>query len=154
GIGQGNSDVVHVSDLSIYVMTSEFGAPSQLEKIEMLDYADLVAINKFDRKGSKDALRDVKKQYRRNHLLFDAPDEQIPVYGTMASRCNDPGTNRFFRAMITRLSEKLQLGWTMGEEMDVEATESEVIHIIPPERTHYLRDIANTVRSYRKEVED
>ncbi|SDC51994.1 methylmalonyl-CoA mutase [Melghirimyces thermohalophilus] len=154
GIGQGNSDVVHVSDLSIYVMTSEFGAPSQLEKIEMLDYADLVAINKFDRKGSKDALRDVKKQYRRNHLLFDAPDEQIPVYGTMASRFNDPGTNRFFRAMITRLSEKLQLGWTMGEEMDVEATESEVIHIIPPERTHYLRDIANTVRSYRKEVED
>ena len=154
GIGQGNSDVVHVSDLSIYVMTSEFGAPSQLEKIEMLDYADLVAINKFDRKGSKDALRDVKKQYRRNHLLFDAPDEQIPVYGTMASRFNDPGTNRFFRAMITRLTEKLQLGWTMGEEMDVEATESEVIHIIPPERTHYLRDIANTVRSYRKEVED
>src|SRR5699024_5121690 len=99
GIGQGNSDVVHVSDLSIYVMTSEFAAPSQLEKIEMLDYADLVAINKFDRKGSKDALRDVKKQYRRYLLLFDAPDEQIPVYGTMASRCNEPGPNRLFRAM-------------------------------------------------------
>jgi isobutyryl-CoA mutase len=111
GIGQGNADVVGISDVSLYVMTSEFGAPSQLEKIEMLDYADLVAINKFDRKGSEDALRDVKKQFRRNHGLFDAPDEAIPVYGTMASRFHDPGTNRFYRALIEKINEKCSLAW-------------------------------------------
>ena len=89
GIGQGDAEIVSISDVSLYVMTAEFGAPSQLEKIEMLDYADLVTINKFDRKGSPDALRDVRKQYRRNHELFEAPDEKIPVYGTMANRFND-----------------------------------------------------------------
>ncbi|GGE05543.1 Fused isobutyryl-CoA mutase [Marinithermofilum abyssi] len=152
GIGQGDADVVEVCDFSIYVMTSEFGAPSQLEKIEMLDYADMVAINKFDRKGSQDALRDVKKQYRRNHQLFDAAEEEIPVFGTMASRFNDPGTNRFYRALIDRLSDKLNLGWESS--MDVEGEQVEVRSIIPPERTHYLWEIANTVRQYRKYVQE
>ena len=152
GIGQGNADVVDVSDLSVYVMTSEFGAPSQLEKIEMLDYADLVVINKFDRKGSKDALRDVKKQYRRNHELFDAPDEEVPVFGTMASRYNDPGTNRFYRALMDRLTEKMSLDWKSGWEPGTDRQGD--IHIIPPERSHYLRDISNTVRKYRKHVEE
>lgn len=152
GIGQGDSDVIEVSDLAVYVMTSEFGAPSQLEKIEMLDYADLVAINKFDRKGSKDALRDVKKQYRRNHEQFDVPDEEIPVYGTMASRFNDPGTDRFYCALIRKLSDKCELNWestlkTNGEEVEIR-------HIIPPERSHYLREISNTVRSYHKKVSE
>ncbi|SEM81061.1 fused isobutyryl-CoA mutase/GTPase IcmF [Lihuaxuella thermophila] len=149
GIGQGNADVVQVSDLSVYVMTSEYGAPSQLEKIEMLDYADLVAINKFDRKGSEDALRDVKKQYRRNHNLFHAPDEEIPVYGTMASRFNDPGTNLFYRALIDKINEKLGLAWESS--LDVSGQKMEVRHIIPPERTHYLREIAATVRKYHEE---
>jgi methylmalonyl-CoA mutase len=149
GIGQGDADIVGVSDLSVYVMTSEFGAPSQLEKIEMLDYADLVAINKFDRKGSEDALRDVKKQYRRNHNLFHAPDEEIPVYGTMASRFNDPGTNLFYRALIDKLNQKLGLGWE--SRLDVSGQKMEVRHIIPPERTHYLREIAQTVRKYHEE---
>ncbi|MDI3257436.1 MAG: cobalamin-dependent protein, partial [Kyrpidia sp.] len=106
GIGQGDAAVAKIADLSIYVMTSEFGAPSQLEKIDMLDYADLVVINKFDRKGSEDALREVRKQYRRNHNLFEVPDEELPVYGTIASQFNDPGTNRFFKALADRLRER------------------------------------------------
>ncbi|WP_309864965.1 fused isobutyryl-CoA mutase/GTPase IcmF [Desmospora profundinema] len=148
GIGQGDADVVEVSDLSVYVMTSEFGAPSQLEKIEMLDYADLVAINKFDRKGSEDALRDVRKQFRRNHQLFEAPDPDIPVYGTMASRFNDPGTNRFYKALIDRLCDKCGVDWE--SRWDAAGEEGEVRHIIPPERTHYLREIATTVRRYHE----
>jgi isobutyryl-CoA mutase len=151
GIGQGNADVVEVSDFSVYVMTSEFGAPSQLEKIEMLDYADMVAINKFDRKGSQDALRDVKKQYRRNHQLFDADDEEIPVYGTMASRFNDPGTNRFYQEMIRKLNEKFDLGWE--SKIKAPVSEMDIHHIIPPERSHYLREIAATVRKYHQETE-
>jgi methylmalonyl-CoA mutase len=151
GIGQGNSDIVSVSDVSVYVMTSEYGAPSQLEKIEMLDFADLVAINKFDRKGSEDALRDVKKQYRRNHNLFHEPDEKIPVYGTMASRFNDPGTNFFYRALIDKINEKMGLNWESS--LDVSGQKMEIRHIIPPERTHYLREIAQTVRKYHEESE-
>ncbi|MGA8941977.1 MAG: fused isobutyryl-CoA mutase/GTPase IcmF [Thermoactinomyces sp.] len=152
GIGQGNADIVEVSDLSIYVMTSEFGAPSQLEKIEMLDYADLVAINKFDRKGSEDALRDVKKQVRRNQELFDAEDDEIPVYGTMASRFNDPGTNRFYQALIRKLNDKFALDWkSRWQNTD---PEQNIHYIIPPERTHYLREIAGTVRKYHQETEE
>ncbi len=148
GIGQGNADIVTVSDLSIYVMTSDYGAASQLEKIEMLDYADLIAINKFDRKGSEDALRDVKKQYCRNHQLFNVSDEEIPVYGTMANRFNDPGVHRFYQALINQLNEKFDLGWKSSLETMIETTSSK--RIIPPERTHYLREIVNTVRQYHR----
>ncbi len=152
GIGQGNADIVEVSDFSIYVMTSDFGAPSQLEKIEMLDYADLVAINKFDRKGSEDALREVKKQVRRNLGLFDAADDEIPVYGTMASRFNDPGTNRFYQALIKQLDKKLELDWE--QEVQDADTKANIHYIIPQERTHYLREIAGTVRKYHQETEE
>ncbi len=153
GIGQGDAAVVEVSDLSLYVMTAEFGAPTQLEKIEMLDFADLVAINKFDRKGSEDALRDVRKQYKRNHQFFDVPDEQLPIYGTMANRFHDPGVNRLYRALIDKVNEKLGLGWesSMPEETRSPGT---IHHIIPPERSHYLREIAQTVREYRREAEE
>jgi methylmalonyl-CoA mutase len=152
GIGQGDAEIVSVSDISVYVMTSEYGAPSQLEKIEMLDYADLVVINKFDRKGSEDALREVKKQYRRNHNLFDVPDEQIPVYGTMASRFNDPGTNLFYRKWIEKINQKMGLDWEskleVGNQRQISGS------IIPPERTHYLREIANTVRKYHQKTKE
>ncbi|MBS7530574.1 methylmalonyl-CoA mutase family protein [Hazenella sp. IB182353] len=151
GIGQGNADVVEISDLSIYVMTAEFGAPSQLEKIEMLDYADLIAINKFDRRGSEDALRDVKKQYRRNHNRFEDPDDQIPVYGTMASRFNDSGMNQFFHALLDRISRSGGEGWRTEQSIIDSNAHSEPI--IPPDRTHYLRDISGVVRRYHHEVE-
>ncbi|HET7615376.1 MAG TPA: cobalamin-dependent protein, partial [Bacillales bacterium] len=100
GIGQGNAEITAISDVSIYVMTSEFGAPSQLEKIDMIDYADLIAINKFDRKGSEDALRDVKKQYQRSRMLFDRDLDEMPVFGTIASQFNDEGTNILFNALV------------------------------------------------------
>ncbi|WP_307254083.1 fused isobutyryl-CoA mutase/GTPase IcmF [Croceifilum oryzae] len=151
GIGQGNADIVPISDLSIYVMTAEFGSPSQLEKIEMLDYADLIAINKFDRRGSLDALRDVKKQYRRNHNLFHAPDEEIPVYGTMASRYNDPGTNLFYKKMVEAMGMKCEVDWV--STIDIPVGVSQLEYIIPPERIHYLRDLAQTVRKYYEDVE-
>lgn len=150
GIGQGNADIVPISDVSIYVMTAEFGSPSQLEKIEMLDYADLIAINKFDRRGSLDAFRDVKKQYRRNHNLFHEPEEIIPVYGTMASRYNDPGTNLFYKKMIESIASACEVDWTSTIEIPVGSSQLE--YIIPPERTHYLRDLAQTVRKYHEEV--
>lgn len=152
GIGQGDAAIVEVSDLSLYVMTAEFGAPSQLEKIEMLDYADLVAINKFDRKGSEDALRDVRKQYKRNHGLFDVPDEKLPIYGTMANRFNDPGVNRLYRAVIDKVNEKFGIGWESSFPEEVRSPG--IHHIIPPERSHYLREIAQTVRGYRREAEE
>ncbi|MDQ0339383.1 methylmalonyl-CoA mutase [Caldalkalibacillus uzonensis] len=152
GIGQGDAEITTVCDLSMYVMTSEFGAPSQLEKIEMLDFADLIVINKFDRKGSEDALREVRKQVKRNQQLFDIPDEQLPVYGTIASQFQDPGTNRLFAALIHKINEKMGLDWPVTI-----ATEGDLVNknqIIPPERTHYLAEIVQTVRGYRKFVEE
>jgi len=106
GIGQGESAIVPLADTSVYVMTPEFGAASQLEKIDMLDFADFVAINKFDRKGSEDALRDVRKQYQRNHEWFAKSPETMPVYGTMASRFNDDGVTALYFGLLPRLQEK------------------------------------------------
>ena len=106
GIGQGESAIVPLVDTSLYVMTPEFGAASQLEKIDMLDFADFVAINKFDRKGSEDALRDVRKQYQRNHEWFTQPRTAMPVYGTMASRFNDDGVTALYQAMLPRLRSR------------------------------------------------
>lgn len=97
GIGQSDTEIVDHADMSLYIMTPEFGAASQLEKIDMLDFADVIAINKFDKRGAQDALRDVRKQYKRNHELWDTPDEQIPVFGTIASQFNDPGTNALYK---------------------------------------------------------
>ncbi|WP_400162225.1 fused isobutyryl-CoA mutase/GTPase IcmF [Brevibacillus sp. TJ4] len=153
GIGQGDAQVTEVCDVSMYVMTSEFGAPSQLEKIDMLDFADLIAINKFERKGSEDALREVRKQYRRNHQLFDLADEELPVYGTIASQFNDPGTNVLFAALMRKLVEKQGLDWPVAH-LDPTPVKIHKTSLIPVERIHYLQEIANTVRQYRAYTEE
>ncbi|WP_018923200.1 fused isobutyryl-CoA mutase/GTPase IcmF [Salsuginibacillus kocurii] len=148
GIGQGDAEITEVSDVSMYVMTSEFGAPSQLEKIDMIDYADLIAINKFDRKGSEDALRDVRKQYQRAHLLFDGDPAEMPVYATIASQFNDPGTNILFAALVNVLNENCGTAWETAIDTEGEAGVKD--HIIPPDQVHYLRDIVRTVRNYKE----
>lgn len=152
GIGQGNAEIADLSDVSLYVMTSEFGAPTQLEKIEMLDFADLIAINKFERRGSKDALQAVKKQYQRNHQLFDVPVENMPVYGTMASQFNDEGTNTLFNVIVAKLNEASVGNWE--SPLDVTGDSEQMNVIIPPERTNYLNEIVQTVRDYHKETNE
>jgi methylmalonyl-CoA mutase len=148
GIGQGDAAVVPYVDLPIYVMTSEYGAPSQLEKIDMLDFAELVAINKFDRKGSEDALRDVRKQYMRNHRVFDRPPDQMPVYGTIAAKFNDDGVTALYQAILSKLNEKFSLDWhSTLPEVKVRQSSTKTI-IIPPQRIRYLSEIADTVRQY------
>jgi len=148
GIGQGDAEIVEISDLSMYVMTSEFGAPSQLEKIDMLDYADLIVINKFDRKGSEDALRDVRKQYQRNHLLFETSLEELPVYGTIASQFHDPGTNQLFKALVDKINHKCNLDWTPPTFSSSEITKKSTI--IPGERAQYLGEIVQTMKQYKE----
>ena len=148
GIGQSDTEIMEHSDIALYVMTPEFGAATQLEKIDMLDFADLVAINKFDKRGSLDALRDVKKQYMRNNNLWDIPQDQLPVYGTIASQFNDPGMNTLYKAIMDKLVEKteadLKSTFHISDEM------SEKIFVIPPSRTRYLSEIAESNRAYDK----
>lgn len=152
GIGQGNAGVVEVCDVSLYVMTCEFGAPTQLEKIDMLDFADVVAINKFERKGAEDALRNVRKQYRRNRNLFDAADEALPVFGTIASQFNDPGTNVLYRTLLDVINSKKGSNWRSS--LLITEKESLKKYIIPPDRIHYLGEIVQAVRGYRKQVKE
>ncbi|XEC97772.1 fused isobutyryl-CoA mutase/GTPase IcmF [Paenibacillus tarimensis] len=147
GIGQADSRITGIADLSVYVMTSEFGAPSQLEKIEMIDDADLIVINKFDRRGSEDALREVKKQVQRSRRLFDADWKEMPVYGTNASRFNDEGVNAFFRALTGRLYDVCGFTLPAGETVTAQAVSSHTI--IPDNRSGYLNEIVETVRSYK-----
>lgn len=146
GIGQSDTEILDHSDASLYVMTPEFGAATQLEKIDMLDFADLVAINKFDKRGALDALRDVKKQYQRNHNLWDADLDTLPVFGTIASQFNDPGMNVLYKSIMDKIVENtssdLNSNYTISDEM------SEKIYIIPPQRTRYLSEIAENNRSY------
>jgi len=151
GIGQSDTEIVDHSDLSMYVMTPEYGAAIQLEKIDMLDFADLIAINKFDKRGAEDALRDVKKQYQRNHLLFEKGLEEMPVFGTIASQFNDPGMNRLYTALIDQVREKFIEDF--HSRIVSEKKISEKIYIIPPKRTRYLSEIAETVRRYNRKVE-
>ncbi len=151
GIGQGNADIVNLADISLYVMTSEFGAPTQLEKIEMLDFADIIAINKFEKRGSQDALQAVKKQYQRNHELFHVPSDEMPVYGTIASQFNDAGTNILFKAIVNLFNEKCELNWQTNIDAIAEIGQQNVI--IPSERINYLNEIASTVRDYHTETE-
>jgi methylmalonyl-CoA mutase len=127
GIGQSDTMITDYCDLSLYVMTPEFGAATQLEKIDMLDFADLVALNKFDKRGALDAIRDVRKQYKRNHMLFDAKDDDLPVYGTMASQFNDPGMNTLFTALMKTVKDKtgVDLFEGKGERLKVTDGESE-----------------------------
>ncbi|OUR92202.1 methylmalonyl-CoA mutase [Flavobacteriales bacterium 34_180_T64] len=150
GIGQSDTEIIEHSDVALYVMTPEFGAATQLEKIDMLDFADLVAINKFDKRGSLDALRDVKKQYMRNNNLWDVPQADLPVYGTIASQFNDPGMNTLYKAIMDKLNEEsksnLKSTFEISDEM------SEKIFVIPPSRTRYLSEISESNRAYDKKA--
>ncbi|NBG66627.1 methylmalonyl-CoA mutase family protein [Acidiluteibacter ferrifornacis] len=152
GIGQSDTEITDHSDVSLYVMTPEFGAATQLEKIDMLDFADLVAINKFDKRGALDALRDVKKQFRRNHLLWEADDKDIPVFGTIASQFNDPGMNQLYRSLMEKVEEVTYAG--LKSSLAISDEMSEKIFIIPPSRVRYLSEISENNRSYDKWVEE
>ncbi|MCB9870055.1 MAG: methylmalonyl-CoA mutase family protein [Planctomycetes bacterium] len=146
GIGQSDTEITEHADVSVYVMTPEYGAATQLEKIDMLDYADLVALNKFDRRGALDALRDVKKQFQRNRKAFDMPFEAMPVHGTMASHFNDPGTNALYKALISAVRSKT--GVDLVSTLDIPESLPEKRHIIPPQRIRYLAEIADSNRGY------
>jgi len=153
GIGQGNAAIVPLVDISLYVMTPEFGAASQLEKIDMLDLADFVAINKFDRKGAEDALRDVRKQYQRNRGLFSTPADQLPVFGTQASRFNDDGITALYQALIGSLQTKgLKARSGRLPKVAVRAS-SHLRATVPPDRARYLAEIAQAVRAYHEHVD-
>ncbi|WP_439474613.1 methylmalonyl-CoA mutase family protein [Algoriphagus formosus] len=151
GIGQSDTEIIEHSDLSLYVMTPEYGAASQLEKIDMLDFADVIALNKFDKRGALDAIRDVKKQYKRNHNLWETPEEEIPVFGTIASQFNDPGMNQLYRAIVGRINEKFG---GLESSFELTAGQSEKIYIIPPARTRYLSEITENNRNYDSWVEE
>jgi len=151
GIGQSDTEIVDHSDVSMYVMTPEYGAATQLEKIDMLDFADIISINKFDKRGALDALRDVRKQFARNHQLWHEEPDKMPVYGTIASQYNDPGVNLFYKALIDIINEKTGAGFVT--KIRAEAGMADKIFIIPPNRTRYLSEIAETVRNYNKWAE-
>ncbi len=150
GIGQGDAAVVPLVDVSLYVMTSEFGAQSQLEKIDMLDFADLVAVNKFDRKGSEDAIHDVQKQIQRNRVEFAKHLDEFPVYGTVASRFNDDGVTSLYVGIIEAVNEKTGANWSTRMKARPDKKPSSRTIIIPPERSRYLSEIANSVRKYHE----
>lgn len=151
GIGQSDTEILDFSDVSLYVMTPEYGAATQLEKIDMLDFADVIAINKFDKRGGLDALRDVKKQYQRNHNKFDVPPEDIPVIGTIASQFNDPGTNDLYKVLMDEISVKCNS--SLVSNLVITNEMSEKIFIIPPKRTRYLSEISENNRTYDSWVE-
>jgi methylmalonyl-CoA mutase len=150
GIGQSDTEIMDHSDVSLYVMTPEFGAATQLEKIDMLDFADLVALNKFDKRGALDAIRDVKKQYQRNHNLWDANTDEMPIFGTIASQFNDPGMNTLYKAIMDKIVEKTDSD--LKSTFEVTREMSEKIFVIPPHRTRYLSEIAESNRKYDKTV--
>jgi len=153
GIGQSDTEIVDLVDLPVYVMTSDYGAASQLEKIDMLDFADLVVLNKFEKRGAEDALRDVRKQWKRNRQAFGMPDEEVPVYPTIASRFNDPGVNRFFAALCRMIAEKCGLD---PAEWSPEALPADggPRALIPPRRVRYLAEIAENGRRANDEARD
>ena len=152
GIGQSDTEIIEHSDTSLYVMTPEFGAATQLEKIDMLDFADLVAINKFDKRGALDALRDVKKQYMRNHNLWHEDPDTMPVFGTIASQFNDPGMNTLYKAIMDKIVERTDTDLKSTFEISKEM--SEKIFVIPPSRTRYLSEIAESNRAYDKKANE
>ena len=150
GIGQSDTEIIEHSDISLYVMTPEYGAATQLEKIDMLDFADLIAINKFDKKGSLDALRDVQKQYQRNNQRFDEKIKDMPVYGTIASQFNDPGTNTLYKEVMKKFQDEKIGNFNSSYEISDEM--SEKIYVIPSQRVRYLSEIAENNRAYDKWV--
>ena len=153
GIGQGDSHIIDLVDVSMYAMTSEFGAASQLEKIDMLDFADLVVVNKFEKRGGEDAVRDVRKQVQRNRKAWDTPLEEMPVFGTIASKFNDDAVTALYHALLETIAEKT--GRTFASKLpkpSVKTSSSKTI-IIPPERTRYLSEIADTIRGYHEKTD-
>ena len=155
GIGQSDTEIIEHSDVSLYVMTSEYGAATQLEKIDMLDFADVISINKFDKRGSEDALRDVRKQYKRNHNFWDTKDEDLPIIGSIASQFNDPGVNKLFGLLVEKVETKL--GKKLGKENSLYLNLPENMgrsFIIPPDRSRYLAEIAELNRMYQDYVEE
>ena len=151
GIGQSDTEIVDASDIAVYVMTPEYGAATQLEKIDMLDFADVIAINKSDRRGAEDALRDVRKQYKRNRMLFDAHDSTLPVVSTIASQFNDAGTQRLYELIMIAIDDH-----TGGEFGSVphRSGHTSTGPLIPRSRVRYLSEISDTVRAYNEETED
>ncbi len=150
GIGQSDTEILDHSDVSLYVMTPEYGAATQLEKIDMLDFADVIALNKFDKRGALDALRDVRKQYQRNHNLWDSPVDSMPVHGTIASQFNDPGMNTLYKVIMDTMVEKA--GADLKSTFSITQEMSEKIYVIPPDRTRYLSEISESNRAYDKWV--
>jgi methylmalonyl-CoA mutase len=154
GIGQGDSHIIDLVDVAMYVMTSDFGAASQLEKIDMLDFADLVVVNKFEKRGGEDAVRDVRKQVQRNREVFDKMPEDMPVYGTIASKFNDDGVTALYHALLDAIAEKTGVAFESSlPRVETKQSTSKTI-IIPPERTRYLAEIAETVRNYHRETQE
>ena len=153
GIGQSDTEIVDLVDVPVYVMTSEYGAASQLEKIDMLDFAELIALNKFEKRGAEDALRDVRKQWRRNHPTMKRPDAEIPVFPTIASRFNDPGVNRLFDALTRLLDSKAggEPRWTVTDPGPIQLIERHAL--VPTQRTRYLAEIAANGRRAREDLQ-
>jgi methylmalonyl-CoA mutase len=151
GIGQSDTEILDHSDVSLYVMTPEYGAATQLEKIDMLDFADVIALNKFDKRGALDALRDVRKQYQRNHNLWDSNVDEMPVHGTIASQFNDPGMNSLYKVIMDQLVAKTEA--SLKSTFQITREMSEKIFVIPPDRTRYLSEISENNRAYNKWVE-
>lgn len=149
GVGQSDASILDYVDISMYVMTPEYGAASQLEKINMLDYADVICVNKFDKAGALDALHDVRKQYKRNHGLWDAKDEELPVIGTIAAQFNDAGVNELFERLMEKILEKCQVKFSAGIEHHNHTKDTfSQSTIIPPKRIRYLAEIAETISAY------
>jgi isobutyryl-CoA mutase len=146
GIGQSDTEILDHSNVSLYVMTPEYGAATQLEKIDMLDFADVIALNKFDKRGALDALRDVKKQFQRNHQLWTSKVEDMPVFGTIASQFNDPGTNQLYKQIMDKVVEKTNA--PLKSTFQITREMSEKIFVIPPTRTRYLSEISENNRKY------
>jgi methylmalonyl-CoA mutase len=153
GIGQGDSSIANLVDVSIYVMTSEFGAASQLEKIDMLDFADLVVVNKFEKRGSDDAVRDVRKQVQRNRKAFDQDPADMPVFGTIASKFNDDGVTALYHALLDTVAQKTGIRLKTRLPRPQSKISSSKTIIIPPERTRYLSEISDTIREYHHTTE-
>ena len=156
GIGQSDSEIVDLSDVSLYVMTPEYGAPTQLEKIDMLDLADFIVLNKFEKPGGRDALRDIRKQVQRNRGLWDDAPEEMPVFPTMAAHFNDPGVTRLYLALLKHLNQHFAFNRfsRLFREEEIPEPEPEKLMLIPPKRQRYLGDIAETVRRYHRHVEE